>query len=63
MSDHRPLIHKLNKIFFEDPSFDTNILSEIRGNRFYLTLNRPKRFNAFTSDMYTSFKLLIKYAN
>jgi peroxisomal 3,2-trans-enoyl-CoA isomerase len=50
-------------LFQQDPSFGTNILSEVRGSRCYLTLNRPKRYNAFSPDMYYSFAQLLTAAN
>ena len=54
---------KLMAILAKDPSVKTNIVSEIKGNRFWITFNRPKRYNAFTSDMYVTLKELILYGN
>lgn len=50
-------------LFHQDPNFSKNILWEVRGNRCYLTFNRPKRYNAFSPDMYYSFAHLLTAAN
>ena len=54
---------RLRAVLEKDPSIKTNILSEVKGNRFWITLNRPKRYNAFTPDMYVILKELIEYGN
>ena len=63
MASHKPMRQKMDDLFFSDPSYKTNIISEVKGNRFYITFNRPKRYNAFSNDMYKSFRHLIEYAN
>jgi Delta3-Delta2-enoyl-CoA isomerase len=40
------------ELFHKLPDADKNMLFELRGNRLWITFNRPKRFNAFTFDMY-----------
>jgi len=47
-SDHRPLATKMYEAHFKNKNVKDNILSEIKGNRFYITFNRPKRYNAFS---------------
>ena len=53
----------MRAIFEKDPSSQTDILAERRGNRFWITLNRPKRYNAFTSFMYIRLRDLLVQAN
>jgi len=63
MSNNQSFRQTIVENFHKDPNISTNILSEIKGNRFYITFNRPKRYNAFTPDMYYTFTHLINAAN
>lgn len=49
--------------FFEAQVDRKTILAEIKGNRYYITFNRPKRLNAFSNDMYYKMIQMIKIAN
>jgi len=61
--NHKSLRQKITEVYHSDPTMPTNILSKIEGTRFYITFNRPKRYNAFTPDMYYTFTHLIIAAN
>lgn len=63
MTAYRPIKDQLQLMYCNMPEAHTNILSELKGSRFYITFNRPKRYNAFSSDMYYTFTSLIHYAN
>ncbi len=63
MAKHQSVIEKWQNAINEDPDRATSILSELKGNQFYITFNRPKRFNAFTNAMYDIFQNLLVYAN
>ena len=39
------------------------IIYEVKGNRCYITLNRPKRYNAFSSEMYYILVNMLRKAN
>lgn len=63
MTAYRPIKEQLELMYSGMPEARTNILAELKGNRFHITFNRPKRYNAFSSDMYYTFTSLIHYAN
>jgi peroxisomal 3,2-trans-enoyl-CoA isomerase len=47
------LKEKMAATFANMPDASNNVLFELRGNRLWVTFNRPKRYNAFSMDMYT----------
>lgn len=63
MSEIKSVLKKWQAAIDTEPGRATHILSEIRGNRFYITFNRPTRYNAFTTAMYDIFMDLILRAN
>jgi enoyl-CoA hydratase/carnithine racemase len=54
---------KIAAMFEEMPDAKTNMLFEAKGSRLWITLNRPKRYNAFTMNMYTKLVNKIIEAN
>jgi enoyl-CoA hydratase/carnithine racemase len=63
MSSYQSFRQKIVAAYYTDPSMATNILTEVKGNRFYITFNRPKRYNAFSYDMFYTFTHSIIAAN
>lgn len=64
MSTHKKTVYqRLRDAFDSHPEMKTNILAEARGDRLYITFNRPKRYNAFSNDMFYYFNDLIRNAN
>lgn len=43
--------------------FKDNILFNLKGNRLWITYNRPKRYNAFSMDMYVKLANKLNEAN
>lgn len=63
MSQLKNVYQKLRTTFDNDPKTKLNILTEVKGDTFNIIFNRPKRFNAFSNDMFYSFIDIIKNAN
>jgi peroxisomal 3,2-trans-enoyl-CoA isomerase len=52
-SQNAQQIHqKVEEIFINHPDKHKNIIVEVKGPRMTVKFNRPKRYNAFTVDMY-----------
>jgi enoyl-CoA hydratase/carnithine racemase len=50
-------------LFQKLPDANKNMLFELKGNKLWIIFNRPKRFNAFTFDMYEKLAKKIIEAN
>jgi enoyl-CoA hydratase/carnithine racemase len=59
----KSLSTQVREYLTQKPDRFTNILAEIKGNRFYITYNRPQKYNAFSSEMYDTLAEYISKAN
>jgi enoyl-CoA hydratase/carnithine racemase len=56
------LYKRMHEIFSQVPEREKNTIVDISGPRMTIKFNRPKRYNAFTIDMYLSLSEAINKA-
>jgi enoyl-CoA hydratase/carnithine racemase len=63
MSLNPEIREALKKAYANLPGTETNILTVIKNNQLWINFNRPKRYNAFTLDMYPKLAKIIREGN